>query len=97
MSAIKLPVRYCQLCVDYDVPWVEENFHMKELVWEIEGEEPIHAKTGDIVLVPKGKAHNIRTVGDRPSLRLAIVVPDVPHVDAATGDVFYSSIPPKTK
>jgi quercetin dioxygenase-like cupin family protein len=59
-----------------------------ELVWEIEGEEPLHAKTGDIVLVPKGKAHNIRTVGKKPSMRLAIVVPDVPHIDVATGEVW---------
>jgi len=59
-----------------------------ELVWEIEGEEPIHARVGDIVRVPKGRAHNIRTVGNGPSLRLAIVVPDVPHVDVKTGEVW---------
>lgn len=50
-----------------------------ELIWEIEAEEPIHAHSGDIVRVLRCKAHNIRTVGDGPSLRLAIVMPDVPH------------------
>lgn len=58
-----------------------------ELIWEIETEEPIHAHSGDIVRVPK-KAHNIRTSGDGPSLRLAIVMPDVPHIDVETGEVF---------
>jgi len=43
-----------------------------EQVWEIEGQEPIHAKTGDILRALKGKAHIIRTVGDGPALRLAI-------------------------
>ncbi len=70
---------------DHDEFWVVMQ---GELIWEIEGEEPIHAETGDIVRVPKGKAHNIRTVGDGPSLRLAIVVPDVPHIDVESGEVF---------
>jgi mannose-6-phosphate isomerase-like protein (cupin superfamily) len=59
-----------------------------EFLWEIEGEEPISAKTGDVMRVPMGKAHNIRTVGSGPSLRLAISVPNVPHVDVETGDVW---------
>lgn len=59
-----------------------------ELTWEIETEEPIHAHSGDVVRVPKHKAHNIRTIGDGPSLRLAIVMPDVPHIDVETGEVF---------
>jgi len=59
-----------------------------ELLWEIEGQEPICAKTGDIIRVPRKTAHNIVTVGDEPSLRLAIGIPDIPHVDAKTGKVF---------
>jgi quercetin dioxygenase-like cupin family protein len=59
-----------------------------ELVWEIEDQDPIHATVGDIVRVPKGAPHHITTVGDQTSLRLAIVVPDVPHVDVDTGEVF---------
>lgn len=59
-----------------------------ELVWEVEGSEPMSARTGDVMCVPKGKAHNIRTVGDGPSLRLAIGIPDIPHVDSTSGEVF---------
>ena len=70
---------------DHDEFWVIMG---GELIWEIEGQEPVHARTGDIVRAPKGKNHLIRTVGNEPSLRLAIVVPDVPHVDPETGGVF---------
>ena len=59
-----------------------------KLRWEIEGEEPIEATTGDILRAPKGKAHNIWTIGEGPSLRLAIGIPDIPHVDSKTGEVF---------
>ena len=59
-----------------------------ELVWHIEGQTPIPASRGDIMRVPKGLAHNIVTVGDGPSLRLAIGIPDIPHVDAETGELF---------
>ena len=59
-----------------------------ELRWEVEGEEPRLARTGYIMLVPKGRAHNIVTVSDEPALRFAIVIPDVPHVDSETGEVF---------
>lgn len=37
---------------------------------------------------PKHKAHNIRIIGDGPSLRLVILMPDVPHIDVETGEVF---------
>lgn len=70
---------------DHDEFWVVMG---GEFMWEIEGQEPIHAKTGDIMFVSKGLAHNIRTIGNGPSLRLAIVVPDVPHIDVETGDVW---------
>ena len=59
-----------------------------ELVWEIEGEDPIQANEGDIMRVPKGKAHNIVTVGDSASLRIAIGIPDIPHIDSITGELF---------
>ena len=59
-----------------------------ELIWEVAGEDPLLAMNGDLIVVPKGKAHNIKTVGAGPSLRLAVVVPDVPHIDAETGEVF---------
>lgn len=70
---------------DHDEFWVVMG---GELVWYIEGMEPLHARTGDIVMVPKGKAHHIVTVGNGPSLRLAIVIPDVPHIDVETGKVW---------
>ena len=59
-----------------------------ELIWEIEGEAPKRASSGHIMRVPKGVAHSIVTVGEVPSLRLAIGMPDVPHVDVKTGEVF---------
>ena len=59
-----------------------------ELLWEIGDDEPINAKERDIMQVPKGVAHNIRTIGDGPSLRLAIGIEDVPYVHSETGEVF---------
>jgi quercetin dioxygenase-like cupin family protein len=59
-----------------------------ELRWEIEGEEPMLARNGDIMLVPKGKAHNIVTVSEEPALRLAIGITDIPHVDPESGEVW---------
>ena len=58
------------------------------LTWEIEGEQPIHSKEGDIMRVPKGKSHNIVTTGDKDSLRLAIGIPDIPHVDSKSNELF---------
>ena len=46
------------------------------------------ASEGDIMRVPKEKAHSIVTVGDRASLRLAIRIPDIPHIDSTSGEVF---------
>jgi quercetin dioxygenase-like cupin family protein len=70
---------------DHDEFWIVMG---GELVWEIERQDPIHAYAGDIVRVPMGAPHHITTVGDGTSLRLAIVAPDVPHVDVETGEVF---------
>jgi quercetin dioxygenase-like cupin family protein len=47
--------------------------------WWIEGIGEIHAGVGDIVFVPRGVHHKIRTAGDGPSIRLAISPPDIPH------------------
>ncbi len=66
----------------YDECWVVMQ---GELVWEIDGMPPVHAKAGDFVRVPMGKVHRIRTVGAEPSLRFAFVAPDVPHLDPQTG------------
>lgn len=50
------------------------------LVWQFDDMPAIHAKTGDVVLAPRRKWHHIYVEGDGPSLRLAIVTPDVPHL-----------------
>ncbi len=42
--------------------------------------ETVIAKAGDIVLAKAGRWHHIQVVGDEPSVRLAVVAPDVPHI-----------------
>ena len=37
---------------------------------------PFHMKEGDVVFMPKGFRHELTTIGDVPSLRLAIGTPD---------------------
>ncbi len=46
-----------------------------EIEWEIEGFGKVVAKPGEFVFCEHGHAHRMRTVGDRPSIRLAFVVP----------------------
>jgi len=70
---------------DYDEFWVVLG---GEMVFEIEGEEPFHAKTGDVVFGPKGKANFIRMVGDGPALRLGIISPEVVFFDPETREPF---------
>jgi len=42
-----------------------------EIHWEIEGQaEPVKAKAGDIVFVPKEHFHHIHVKGDKPAIRL---------------------------
>ena len=61
-----------------------------EIKWWIEGEGMIFAKKGDIVFVPRGKQHKIKTIGEKNSFRLAISPPDIPHfhpeIDMAPND-----------
>jgi oxalate decarboxylase/phosphoglucose isomerase-like protein (cupin superfamily) len=47
--------------------------------WWIQDEGVITAERGDVVFVPKGRMHKIRTIGEEDSLRLAICIPDIPH------------------
>ena len=70
---------------DYDEFWVVLG---GEMVFEIEEEEPFHAKTGDVVFGPKGKANFIRMVGDGPALRLGIISPKVVFFDPKTHQAF---------
>ena len=50
-----------------------------EIKWIIEGKEAIIGKKGDVVSVPRNTKHKMVTVGDGPSIRLAVSVPDVKH------------------
>lgn len=51
-----------------------------ELEWDVDGYGTYRAKKDDIVFVPRKVIHNIRVVGDQPSIRLAIGKPDVNHI-----------------
>ena len=42
-----------------------------ELVWTVEGSEPVHARQGDIVFVRAGAAYSIETVGNQDAIRLS--------------------------
>ena len=51
-----------------------------EIHWEIEGvDEPVKARVGDFVFVPKNHFHHIHVKGDKPAIRLAISVTGEPH------------------
>ena len=43
-----------------------------DLVWEIDGREPVQARKGDLVFVPAGTMHSIETVGGEDALRYSI-------------------------
>jgi len=52
-----------------------------EIHWEIEGQyEPVKAKTGDFVFVPKLHFHHIHVKGEKPAIRLAISVAGEEHL-----------------
>jgi quercetin dioxygenase-like cupin family protein len=57
---------------------------MGTLKWDFyEGEEIVEtviAKAGDVVLAKAGRWHHITVVGDEPSVRFAVVKPDVLHI-----------------
>jgi mannose-6-phosphate isomerase-like protein (cupin superfamily) len=42
--------------------------------------ETVIAKAGDVVLAKAGRWHHITVVGDEPSVRFAVVKPDVLHI-----------------
>ena len=51
-----------------------------EWEWWIEGKGIQKVKAGDIVVVEAKTPHQIKCVGDKSGIRLAIVQPDVDHV-----------------
>lgn len=61
---------------DHDEWWVVLKGTIN---WWLDGVGEIIAETGDIVFVPRGMQHKIRTAGDETSIRLAISPPDIPH------------------
>ena len=60
----------------HDEWWVVLKGRIK---WWIEGHGTLIASPGDIVFAPRMRMHKIRTVGEEPSIRLAISPPDIPH------------------
>ncbi len=51
-----------------------------EWEWYIEGEGVRKVSVHDIVIMKEGIKHQIKVVGDKPGVRLAISMPDVDHV-----------------
>ena len=49
------------------------------LEWSIGDSETVEAGPGDVLLVRSEEVHEIRTVGDEPSVRLTITAPDIIH------------------
>ncbi len=47
-----------------------------EVEFRVDGRQPVRAGPGDYVFVPRGVYHELEVVGDRPSIRLAIVAPN---------------------
>ena len=70
-----------------DEMWVVLNGKIK---WWIEEAGIIYAEIGDVIFVPQGRQHKIKTIGNENSLRLAISSPDIPHyhptIDLAPDD-----------
>ncbi|MEX0762203.1 MAG: cupin domain-containing protein [Dehalococcoidia bacterium] len=51
-----------------------------ELTWKIGDREPVVARKGDLVFAGAGYLHEIKTIGNESSIRLAVTTPDVRHV-----------------
>ena len=61
---------------DFDEWWV---VLAGRLEWELTGGIALQATQSDIVWVPRGTVHHIRTVGEELSLRLAVAMPPATH------------------
>lgn len=61
---------------DFDEWWV---VLAGRLEWELTGGIEVRAGVSDIVWVPRGTVHHIRTVGADLSLRLAVAMPPATH------------------
>jgi len=65
---------------DFDEWWV---VMAGTLQWELTGGVVVDARKDDIVWVPRGTVHHIRTVGTENSLRLAVAMPPALHFFSA--------------
>ena len=65
-----------------NMPDADECWFIVEGEWEwfIEGTGVKKVKANDIVVVPKKTPHQIKCVGTKPGIRLAITKADVDHV-----------------
>ncbi len=61
---------------DFDEWWV---VLAGSLEWELTGGIVLRATKDDIVWVPRGTVHHIRTAGEELSLRLAVAMPPATH------------------
>ena len=61
---------------DFDEWWV---VLAGVLEWELTGGTTVRASKDDIVWVPRGTVHHIKTVGTENSLRLAVAMPPATH------------------
>ena len=61
---------------DFDEWWI---VFAGELRWELTGGVVVEARKDDIVWVPRGTVHHIKTVGIENSLRLAVAMPPATH------------------
>lgn len=50
------------------------------LKWEFDDGETVIARAGDVVLAKAPRWHKITAIGDEPTVRFAVVAPDVPHL-----------------
>ena len=73
------------------------HFHKKDdewwvilqgkIKWWIQDHGEVIASKGDIVFVPRGKLHKIKTISKTNSIRLAICRPDIPHFHVANENI----------
>src|SRR3989442_15943384 len=61
---------------DFDEWWVVLG---GELEWELTGDVVVRARKDDIVWVPRGTVHHIKSVGEGLSLRLPVAMPPAMH------------------
>jgi mannose-6-phosphate isomerase-like protein (cupin superfamily) len=66
-----------------------------ELEWELTGGVVVSARKDDIIWVPRGTVHHIRTVGTETSLRLAVAMPPATHYFAPCEQCGYTDDGPR--